>query len=313
MVAGDGLRPARQARSARLRPVEGAQGRASPDPRPGPRRGAQAARAGTSSAPPCPPATWAPQFDIHGGGLDLRFPHHENELAQSRRRATPFARYWVHNGLVSRRRAEDVQVARQLGLRRRPACGGPSDRRALLPRVPRTTAPCWTITTVRSPRRRRRSTGSRASSTAPPGGSTAPRVPSGVERVPAMRSRPRWTTIWRCPRRSRCCTRRCRAGNAALDDERPAARVAKLRGEVHRDGAECSASIRGAGDVGRAASTPPAAGRSARSSTACSTTVRRRAPRKDFAASRPHPRRTGAAGITLEDSANGTHWSINGE
>jgi len=39
-------------------------------------------------------------FDIHGGGLDLVFPHHENELAQSRSAGDGFARYWLHNGLV---------------------------------------------------------------------------------------------------------------------------------------------------------------------------------------------------------------------
>jgi len=41
-----------------------------------------------------------PTFDIHGGGLDLVFPHHENELAQSRAVGDGFAQYWVHNGLV---------------------------------------------------------------------------------------------------------------------------------------------------------------------------------------------------------------------
>ena len=40
-------------------------------------------------------------FDIHGGGLDLRFPHHENELAQSQAAGHAFANYWVHNGLVT--------------------------------------------------------------------------------------------------------------------------------------------------------------------------------------------------------------------
>ncbi|MCY7413020.1 MAG: cysteine--tRNA ligase [Salinibacterium sp.] len=40
-------------------------------------------------------------FDIHGGGLDLRFPHHENELAQSNAAGDAFASYWVHNGLVT--------------------------------------------------------------------------------------------------------------------------------------------------------------------------------------------------------------------
>jgi cysteinyl-tRNA synthetase len=41
-----------------------------------------------------------PEFDIHGGGLDLLFPHHENERAQSLAAGDPFARYWLHNGLV---------------------------------------------------------------------------------------------------------------------------------------------------------------------------------------------------------------------
>jgi len=40
------------------------------------------------------------EFDVHGGGLDLVFPHHENELAQSRAAGDPFARFWMHNGLV---------------------------------------------------------------------------------------------------------------------------------------------------------------------------------------------------------------------
>jgi cysteinyl-tRNA synthetase len=39
-------------------------------------------------------------FDIHGGGIDLIFPHHENERAQSTTAGDPFARYWVHHGLV---------------------------------------------------------------------------------------------------------------------------------------------------------------------------------------------------------------------
>ncbi|MEO7261480.1 MAG: cysteine--tRNA ligase [Jatrophihabitantaceae bacterium] len=42
-----------------------------------------------------------PEFDIHGGGLDLIFPHHENELAQSAAVGDGFARYWLHNGWVT--------------------------------------------------------------------------------------------------------------------------------------------------------------------------------------------------------------------
>jgi cysteinyl-tRNA synthetase len=41
-----------------------------------------------------------PVFEIHGGGLDLVFPHHENELAQSRALGHEFARLWMHNGLL---------------------------------------------------------------------------------------------------------------------------------------------------------------------------------------------------------------------
>ncbi|OFT24417.1 cysteine--tRNA ligase [Arthrobacter sp. HMSC08H08] len=40
-------------------------------------------------------------FDIHGGGLDLRFPHHENEMAQSQAAGDGFARFWMHNGMVT--------------------------------------------------------------------------------------------------------------------------------------------------------------------------------------------------------------------
>ncbi|WP_067459319.1 cysteine--tRNA ligase [Actinomadura macra] len=40
-------------------------------------------------------------FDIHGGGVDLIFPHHENEIAQSRAAGDDFARYWLHNGLLT--------------------------------------------------------------------------------------------------------------------------------------------------------------------------------------------------------------------
>jgi cysteinyl-tRNA synthetase len=41
-----------------------------------------------------------PVFEIHGGGIDLIFPHHENELAQSRGAGNEFARMWMHNGLL---------------------------------------------------------------------------------------------------------------------------------------------------------------------------------------------------------------------
>ena len=41
------------------------------------------------------------EFDIHGGGLDLIFPHHENEIAQAQAVGKPFAKTWIHNGLLT--------------------------------------------------------------------------------------------------------------------------------------------------------------------------------------------------------------------
>jgi cysteinyl-tRNA synthetase len=54
-------------------------------------------------------------IDIHGGGLDLIFPHHENEIAQSRcaHGGTPLARYWVHNGFLSMAGSE--KMSKSLG------------------------------------------------------------------------------------------------------------------------------------------------------------------------------------------------------
>ncbi|MCH1884371.1 cysteine--tRNA ligase [Agrococcus sp. ARC_14] len=51
-------------------------------------------------------------FDIHGGGLDLRFPHHENELAQSSAAGLGFAQVWSHNGLVN---VDGEKMSKSLG------------------------------------------------------------------------------------------------------------------------------------------------------------------------------------------------------
>jgi cysteinyl-tRNA synthetase len=45
-------------------------------------------------------AELGPEFVLHGGGSDLIFPHHENEIAQSQAAGRPFARLWMHNGMV---------------------------------------------------------------------------------------------------------------------------------------------------------------------------------------------------------------------
>ncbi|MFF5082332.1 cysteine--tRNA ligase [Actinoplanes sp. NPDC000266] len=66
------------------------------------------------------------EFDIHGGGVDLTFPHHENEIAQSRSAGLPFARYWVHHALLNLGEAKmskslgnviDLDAVRAMGIR----------------------------------------------------------------------------------------------------------------------------------------------------------------------------------------------------
>ena len=59
------------------------------------------------------------EFDIHGGGLDLRFPHHENEQAQSHGAGWGFARYWVHNAwLTLKGEKMSKSVGNVVGVRR---------------------------------------------------------------------------------------------------------------------------------------------------------------------------------------------------
>jgi cysteinyl-tRNA synthetase len=53
-----------------------------------------------------------PAFEIHGGGLDLAFPHHENEIAQSRGAGREFARIWMHNGML---RLAGEKMSKSLG------------------------------------------------------------------------------------------------------------------------------------------------------------------------------------------------------
>jgi len=54
-----------------------------------------------------------PHFDIHGGGMDLQFPHHENEIAQSEAATGhPFVNYWMHNGFVN---VDEEKMSKSLG------------------------------------------------------------------------------------------------------------------------------------------------------------------------------------------------------
>jgi cysteinyl-tRNA synthetase len=58
-------------------------------------------------------ATLGEPFDIHGGGMDLTFPHHENEIAQSEGASgSPFVRYWLHNGFLN---VDNEKMSKSLG------------------------------------------------------------------------------------------------------------------------------------------------------------------------------------------------------
>ena len=58
-------------------------------------------------------ALLGPHFDIHGGGMDLKFPHHENEIAQTCAACdSPFVNVWMHNGFV---RVDDEKMSKSLG------------------------------------------------------------------------------------------------------------------------------------------------------------------------------------------------------
>ena len=106
-------------------------------------------------------------FDIHGGGVDLIFPHHENEIAQSKASGDEFARYWVHNAWVtmsgekmSKSLGNSVLVAEMVKHGARSCCATTW--------APRTTAPSSSTARRRCARPRPPSAASRASSSAPP-------------------------------------------------------------------------------------------------------------------------------------------------
>ena len=134
------LRQLREGRRARLRAVEGDQarradvGRRSIRPgRPGWHLECSAMALRLLGEPP---------IDIHAGGIDLIFPHHENEIAQSEgATGKPFSRFWVHVEYLIVDDAEDVEVARQhLHDSRHRRAGATGRRRSAICCCRRTTA-----------------------------------------------------------------------------------------------------------------------------------------------------------------------------
>ena len=80
----------------------------------GRRRGGRVGQGGTFECSAMARQHLGEQIDIHGGGSDLIFPHHENEIAQTEAACgcEPFARYWLHNGLVQ---FEGEKMSKSLG------------------------------------------------------------------------------------------------------------------------------------------------------------------------------------------------------
>ena len=308
MAAGRGRRPARQARPARLRAVEGPQARRAGAP-PGRRRGAAAGPAGTSSARRWSGKYLGPEFDIHGGGLDLRFPHHENELAQSTRRRPAVRPVLDAQRDAQPRRREDEQVARQHPARLRGRASGCGRSSCATTWWPRTTgrsssSPFEALDEAAAAYQRIEGFVRRAHR-----GARRRRRRRRARRCCAPSSPRRWTTTCRCPRRSRRCRASIREGNKLLADGPSDA----LRGDAGRRCGRCStcsASTRcrrpwaGRGRGVRPARRRRRAGRGGAGRA-------RRGPRpQGLGRGRPDPRRAAAAGVVVEDTAAGPRWTL---
>ncbi len=175
-------------------------------------------------------------FDLHCGGMDLRFPHHENERAQAVALGKRFANHWMHHGfVVDAVRREDVEEPRQRGQPARPAR---SVRRARLPLA----AAAEPLPPARS---RSAADGSMPPPTRSPGSTPSP---PGTAAVPLPRDEPdadvldrfgpRWTTTSTRPRRWRCCSTLCagptHCSTPATRRPRPRPLVAAVRSEMRR-------------------------------------------------------------------------------
>jgi cysteinyl-tRNA synthetase len=246
------------------------------------------------------------RFDIHGGGLDLRFPHHENEIAQSNAAGDAFANHWVHNGLVNVNgqkmskslgnsifATDFLELARPLVVRYYLGAahyrstidyhdGALVEAEAALERIE-----------VFLTRADRRLAGTRFA------GSGAPVVP--VEFAEAM------DDDLAIPQALAVLHDRVRSGNAALDDEDLAA-AAAIRGEV-----TAMTEVLGidphAPEWRTSTAAPADRALGALVEGLIEDREKARSDR-DFVAADRIRSELAEAGITVEDSPTGTHWSI---
>ncbi len=142
-------------------------------------------------------------FDIHGGGSDLVFPHHENEIAQAVGAGHQFARYWLHNGMLN---VNGEKMSKSLGNFTMLAdVLDQFDPRAFRMLVLKTHY--RRQMEVGDEGARRRAEGRRGVRRAVAAGREPRTCPTPTPTCPT-RSAPRWTTTSTRPPRSRCC-RRC--------------------------------------------------------------------------------------------------------
>jgi cysteinyl-tRNA synthetase len=247
-----------------------------------------------------------PQFDIHGGGLDLRFPHHENEIAQSTAAGDAFANYWVHNGLVNVNgqkmskslgnsifASEFLDQARPLVIRY--YLGSAHYRSTIDYHDGALVEAEAALDRIESflDRVSRRLADTRFA------GSGAPVLPAAfAEALDDDLAIPQALAVLHD---------RVRAGNAALDDE-DLSLAAQVRGEV-----TAMTEVLGINphspEWRRAASAPSDRALAALIERLIEDREAARSTR-DFAAADRIRDELAAAGVTVEDSPNGTHWSI---
>ncbi|WP_345751983.1 cysteine--tRNA ligase [Microbacterium rhizophilus] len=241
------------------------------------------------------------EFDIHGGGLDLRFPHHENELAQSTAAGDPFARFWVHNGLVT---VDGQKMSKSLGnftlaadlLAARPA---PVVRYALAAAHYRSSLDVSEGALDEAAAALGRITGFLARAQRQLGEPGAAEVPDAF--AAAM------DDDLGVPQALAVIHDTVRAGNTALDTgDRDALRAAY-------DGVAAMVRVLGLDEVGEAQG--GASGPQAALSTLIEELIAQRAEArasKDWATADRIRDLFAAAGVALEDNTDGTVWSING-